>query len=303
MKKKVIFMLISATLLTACSTNNATSGADGGLKGATFGLKAVHPDNYVEAGFRTLSLPNSLTSNLNIDLTKFNFSNTQIAALPFADSFLDSAGYIRPDRIPQVEVVEAQSLVEINDENMAYYASLYNADFPQDIPFAQEAFKLNFTNKYIYNIEIPSVGYVGHADVSTQYITNTSNNQDVYYDSPTLYYLDDPITYSAMSKIPKIPLKSLPSSMQRNNIKALHQDVKLYWFPNNNIKGTSWNYVIQVGQNTFKDIYTVQEFSFVAEKTNSLEHERRITLNFNGQTGYMVEQSSPPVGQVNSDCV
>ena len=76
-------MLISATLLTACSTNNATSGADGGLKGATFGLKAVHPDNYVEAGFRTLSLPNSLTSNLNIDLTKFNFSNTQIAALPF----------------------------------------------------------------------------------------------------------------------------------------------------------------------------------------------------------------------------
>ena len=90
---------------------------------------------------------------------------------------------------------------------MAYYASLYNAGFPQDIPFAQEAFKLNFTNKYIYNIEIPSVGYVGHADVSTQYITNTSNNQDVYYDSPTLYYLDDPIMYSAMSRIPKIPLR------------------------------------------------------------------------------------------------
>ena len=68
-------------------------------------------------------------------------------------------------------------------------------------------------------------------------------------------------------------------------------------------RNSSGNYVIQTAKNTFEDIYTGQEFSFVAEKTNSLEHERRITLNFNGQTGYMVEQSSPPVGQVNSDCV
>lgn len=116
---------------------------------------------------RNLALPSNSTSALDIDLTKINLSNTQITKLPFANSFLDSAGYIRPDRIPQVEVVEAQSLVEINDENMAYYASLYNAVFPQDITFAQEAFKLNFTNKYAYIFKTPSAGYVEYADVST----------------------------------------------------------------------------------------------------------------------------------------
>ena len=276
-------------LLAACTHQPERATTNTPLQGNTFALKSTEANGYVEAGLRGLNLPQLARLSLDTtDLTRINFSNTQIAQLPFADKFLNTEGYIRPDRIPQVNVVEAQSMVELTDENLAYYAALYNASFPQDIPYAAEAFKLNFTDKFVYSIEIPDVGYVGYADVSAQYVKNSINQQDVYYDSPVLYYLDHPTMVSELAQLPNLRLSSLPRVMQKSALSSTAQrSGKLYWFPDT--QGGRNHYVVQSGAQTFSDIFTRQHFAFKPQTVAALESRKQAILHFGGQTGQMVE--------------
>ncbi len=257
-------------------------------------LDDISADNYVSS---ILGGPSALkVLNLVDDITDIDFKGSLIASWPISNTFLDSNNHIRPDRVPVISAARVESMISPSPEELDQLALRYNANLSTaEFPYAREAFALNFTDKYVYEVDIPNVGAIAYIDASAKSINNIISNSITYADSPSVKVLEAPQSSSSLgfNQVQTIQLASLPRAFRKKDSDlSTSSTQKLYWFPADRTEQDFFHIVKHQEDNKFIDIKSNTTYRFHnAKSVESQNLKEKIQITFNNQLGYM-EQSN-----------
>lgn len=278
-----VFPLIFTFLFSACSG----SGEVGKVKNprdVASSITDVSANKYIEviAGGKGLK-------SLSVDsLYSVDFSGTPFVNIPLAGAVFDANNRIRPGKAPNVSAYRAITMMNTSDAAMENLYSQVNQPEIINHDVTLDILRIRYTDQFIYQVDVPDLGYVAEARVSAVGVMDPDSNTMIYTDSPILKGYDQPVKTLKLSNIRYEDLNSLPNFMlKERSIVQSGSHANVYWFSDNYLS-TDYYTVVNTGGNEFAEINGSKRFKFVARQM-SASSEKMHPLFFNGSAGAMVE--------------
>lgn len=228
------------------------------------------------------------------DLWTVDLSRTPLAQFPLSAACLGKDGRLTPERVPTVSAYRASSLMDHGEAAMRHLLDSGTYLEIRSPEFSLNTVALNFTDQYLFLINVPGQGHVAEGSASARCIVDDAG-RCVYQDviAHTLYDDIRPVTETRI-RIRSEPLPSLTREMQGVPRDAdMAQDTALYWFMTDDAVK---HFVVPQGQGLFAEVTTGCRYEFQASGPAERPEAASGTVPLvvlDGRRGTMTETLSP----------
>ncbi len=253
-------------------------------------VKKIPAERYIPTLYSSASELKTLAENPE-SIYDINFRNTPLGQIENYKDILDENGRLLPGKAPMLSAYKIESLMDQSDDKIeALYKTnnYYELETPE---LTKATIKLNYTDKYIYNVTIQGMGTVLQASTASDAVFN--DNELFYKDS---LIFNEPIKpqeiLEAFKDVNSEVLSNLPSQFKLTQASSfIEKTKKLYWFTPDSfdtIVVAETKDSIYFTDISNSDLYKFSKFKVAQIETlNSSDINFKNTLRINNQLGFM----------------